>query len=43
VADLRLDRLWELAAEIRRAVGQLCALGSVPRVEFLGRYLATEI
>lgn len=35
MADLRLDRLRELAAEIRRAVGQLRSLGSVPRAEFL--------
>lgn len=35
MADLRLDRLRELAAEIRRAVRQLRSLGSVPRAEFL--------
>ncbi len=34
--DLRLDRIRELAAEIRRAITELRSLGSVAQAEFLG-------
>lgn len=34
--DLRLDRIRELAAEIRRAIGELRSLGSATQAEFLG-------
>lgn len=33
--DLRLDRIRELAAEIRRAIGELRSLGRVTQAEFL--------
>jgi len=35
VSDLRLDRIRELAAEIRKAMAGLRSLGSVPESEFL--------
>ncbi len=35
MSDLRLDRIRELAAEIRKAMAGLRGLGSVPEAEFL--------
>ena len=35
VSDLKLDRIRELAASIRRAVHELRSLGSVPEADFL--------
>lgn len=35
MSDLRLDRIRELAAEIRKAMAGLRSLGSVPESEFL--------